>query len=72
MYTRIALGKSSAMDVVGGESCGSTGQLLLLYPMLFLLQGLQVCMRVRLRVCVCACACARARVHTPAGGAGRW
>lgn len=42
MYTRIALGKSSAMDVVGGESSGSTGQLLLLYPMLFALQALQV------------------------------
>ena len=42
MYTRIALGKSSAMDVVGGESSGSSGQLLLLYPMLFALQGLQV------------------------------
>jgi hypothetical protein len=42
MYTRIALGKSSAMDVVGGESSGSAGQLLLLYPMLFALQGLQV------------------------------
>ncbi|KAI3429588.1 hypothetical protein D9Q98_005674 [Chlorella vulgaris] len=41
MYTRIALGKSSAMDVVGGESSGSAGQLLLLYPMLFALQGLQ-------------------------------
>ncbi|EFN59747.1 hypothetical protein CHLNCDRAFT_59538 [Chlorella variabilis] len=41
MYTRIALGKSSAMDVVGGESSGSSGQLLLLYPMLFTLQGLQ-------------------------------
>lgn len=35
MYTRIALGKSSAMDVVSGESSGTSGQLLLLYPMLF-------------------------------------
>jgi hypothetical protein len=35
MYTRIALGKNSAMDVVSGESSGSAGQLLLLYPMLF-------------------------------------
>jgi len=35
MYTRIALGKNSAMDVVAGESSGSSGQLLLLYPMLF-------------------------------------
>lgn len=33
-YTRIALGKSRAMDVVGGESSGASGQLLLLYPML--------------------------------------
>lgn len=38
MYTRIALGKNSAMDVVAGESSGSQGQLLLLYPMLFALQ----------------------------------
>ncbi len=35
MYTRIALGKDTAMAVVSGESSGSTGQLLLLYPMLF-------------------------------------
>ena len=42
MYTRIALGKSSAMDVVGGETSASTGQLWVLYPMLFALQGLQV------------------------------
>lgn len=35
MYTRIALGKNSAMDVVSGESSGSAGQLLLLYPLLF-------------------------------------
>jgi hypothetical protein len=35
MYTRIALGKNSAMDVVSGESSGSRGQLLLLYPLLF-------------------------------------
>jgi hypothetical protein len=41
MYTRIALGKNSAMDVVAGESSGSSGQLLLLYPMLFILQGWQ-------------------------------
>eukprot|EP00195_Chlamydomonas_chlamydogama_P011102 CAMPEP_0202891522 /NCGR_PEP_ID=MMETSP1392-20130828/1564_1 /ASSEMBLY_ACC=CAM_ASM_000868 /TAXON_ID=225041 /ORGANISM="Chlamydomonas chlamydogama, Strain SAG 11-48b" /LENGTH=393 /DNA_ID=CAMNT_0049575303 /DNA_START=71 /DNA_END=1252 /DNA_ORIENTATION=- len=40
MYTRIALGKSSVMDVVSGESSGGMGgHLLLLYPMLF---GLQV------------------------------
>ncbi|KAK9818394.1 hypothetical protein WJX72_011969 [[Myrmecia] bisecta] len=41
MYTRIALGKNSAMDVVSGESSGGYGQLLLLYPMLFGLQALQ-------------------------------
>lgn len=35
MYTRIALGKDSIMDVVTGESSGARGQLLLLYPMLF-------------------------------------
>jgi hypothetical protein len=33
-YTRIALGKSSAMDVVAGESSGGTGQLFILYPLL--------------------------------------
>ena len=42
MYTRIALGKNSAMDVVSGESSGTHGQLLLLYPMLFGMQLLQV------------------------------
>eukprot|EP00878_Enallax_costatus_P012838 GHUV01013406.1.p1 GENE.GHUV01013406.1~~GHUV01013406.1.p1 ORF type:complete len:304 (+),score=84.96 GHUV01013406.1:241-1152(+) len=35
MYTRIALGKNSAMDVVSGESSGSAGQLMVLYPLLF-------------------------------------
>jgi hypothetical protein len=34
-YTRVAVGKSRAMDVVTGESSGSSGQLLLLYPLLF-------------------------------------
>jgi hypothetical protein len=34
MYTRIALGKNSAMDVVSGESTGGAGQLMLLLPML--------------------------------------
>ncbi|KAL4449473.1 hypothetical protein ABPG77_007117 [Micractinium sp. CCAP 211/92] len=48
MYTRIALGKSSAMDVVGGESSGSAGQLLLLYPLLFVLQGLQCAIGVQM------------------------
>ncbi len=40
-YTRIAVGKSGAMDVVSGESSGTSGQLLILYPLLFLLQGTQ-------------------------------
>jgi len=42
MYTRIALGKNNAMDVVSGESSGSSGQLLLLYPLLLALQGWQL------------------------------
>ena len=41
MYTRIALGKNRAMDVVSGESSGGSGQLAILYPMLFALQLLQ-------------------------------
>ena len=41
MYTRIALGKNRAMDVVSGESSGSSGQLLIIYPMLLGLQALQ-------------------------------
>ena len=41
MYTRIALGKSRAMDVVSGETSGSAGQLLILYPLLVGLQALQ-------------------------------
>ena len=42
MYTRIALGKSSAMDVVAGESSGTSGQLKLLYPLLFLTQAYEL------------------------------
>ena len=42
MYTRIALGKNSAMDVVSGESSGGQGQLLILYPLLFALQILEI------------------------------
>ncbi|KAL6784194.1 hypothetical protein ACKKBG_A05185 [Auxenochlorella protothecoides x Auxenochlorella symbiontica] len=42
MYTRIALGKNSTMDVVAGDGVGAHGQLVFLYPLLFLLQGLQV------------------------------
>ncbi|KAG2488906.1 hypothetical protein HYH03_012536 [Edaphochlamys debaryana] len=41
MYTRIALGRNTAMDVVAGESSASSGQLLLLYPMLYALQATQ-------------------------------
>jgi hypothetical protein len=48
MYTRIALGKNSAMDVVGGESSGVPGQLLALLPGLFVLQGWQLFMGVRM------------------------
>eukprot|EP00879_Flechtneria_rotunda_P014396 GHRR01015043.1.p1 GENE.GHRR01015043.1~~GHRR01015043.1.p1 ORF type:complete len:355 (+),score=96.59 GHRR01015043.1:428-1492(+) len=50
MYTRIALGKNSAMDVVSGESSGSAGQLLLLYPLLFILQAWQLYIGVDLAV----------------------
>lgn len=35
LYTRIALGKSNVMDVVGGESSAGNGQLYILYPFLF-------------------------------------
>ncbi|CAD7703039.1 unnamed protein product [Ostreobium quekettii] len=42
MYTRIALGKDSAMDVVTGETSGAEGQLWLLYPMLVVLQMWQM------------------------------
>lgn len=42
MYTRIALGKNAAMDVVSGESSGAYGQLFILYPMLFALQAFQL------------------------------
>jgi TMPIT-like protein len=46
MYTRIALGKNSAMDVVGGETSGMPGQLLVLLPGLFVLQAWQIFMGV--------------------------
>ena len=42
MYTRVAMGKASPMDVAGGEMSGNAGQLKLLYPLLFGLQALQV------------------------------
>jgi hypothetical protein len=40
-YTRIALGRASAMDVASGESGGTSGQLRLLFPLLFALQAAQ-------------------------------
>ncbi|KAL1222152.1 hypothetical protein V5N11_011031 [Cardamine amara subsp. amara] len=41
LYTRIALGKAKRMDVVWGETAGVDGQLLLLCPILFSLQGFE-------------------------------
>ncbi|KAG0448844.1 hypothetical protein HPP92_027630 [Vanilla planifolia] len=41
LYTRIALGKAKRMDVVWGETAGVEGQLWLLYPILFVLQGFE-------------------------------
>ncbi|KDD76028.1 TMPIT-like protein, partial [Helicosporidium sp. ATCC 50920] len=41
MYTRIALGSQSAMDVVAGEMSGGEDLLAVLYPLLFGLQGVQ-------------------------------
>eukprot|EP01018_Ginkgo_biloba_P012806 Gb_08188 [translate_table: standard] len=41
LYTRIALGKARRMDVVWGETAGVEGQLWLLYPLLFILQGFE-------------------------------
>ncbi|RLN07212.1 hypothetical protein C2845_PM11G11920 [Panicum miliaceum] len=38
LRTRIALGKAKRMDVVAGETASVEGQLLLLYPVLFILQ----------------------------------
>ncbi|XP_047329029.1 transmembrane protein 120 homolog [Impatiens glandulifera] len=39
LYTRIALGKARKMDVVWGETAAVDGQLWLLAPILFMLQG---------------------------------
>ncbi|KAK9697268.1 hypothetical protein RND81_08G025900 [Saponaria officinalis] len=41
LYTRIALGKAKRMDVVWGETSGVRGQLQLLLPILFILQGFE-------------------------------
>ncbi|XP_010542215.1 PREDICTED: transmembrane protein 120 homolog [Tarenaya hassleriana] len=41
LYTRIALGKAKRMDVVWGETAGVDGQLLILCPILFILQGFE-------------------------------
>ena len=41
MYTRIAMGKNRAMDVVSGESSGVAGQVVIIYPMLLALQASQ-------------------------------
>ncbi|XP_071732154.1 uncharacterized protein [Rutidosis leptorrhynchoides] len=41
LYTRIAMGKARRMDVVWGETSGVEGQLWLLCPMLFVLQGFE-------------------------------
>lgn len=41
-YTRIALGRASAMDVAAGEATAVGGQLRLLFPMLFALQAAEL------------------------------
>ncbi|KAK4802281.1 hypothetical protein SAY86_000484 [Trapa natans] len=41
LYTRIALGKAKRMDVVWGETAGVDGQLWLLCPVLFIMQGFE-------------------------------
>ncbi|XP_057538414.1 uncharacterized protein LOC130815906 isoform X2 [Amaranthus tricolor] len=41
LYTRIALGKAKRMDIVWGETVGESGQLWLLCPLLFILQGFE-------------------------------
>ncbi|GJP30833.1 hypothetical protein CLOM_g7163 [Closterium sp. NIES-68] len=48
LYTRIALGKAGQMDVVWGETAGMKGQLVLLYPLLFILQLFQLYIGVTL------------------------
>ncbi|KAA3475923.1 transmembrane protein 120-like protein [Gossypium australe] len=41
LYTRIALGKANRMDVVWGETAGVDGQLWVLCPILFVMQGFE-------------------------------
>ncbi|XAR52106.1 hypothetical protein NMG60_11020008 [Bertholletia excelsa] len=41
LYTRIALGKARRMDVVWGETAGVKGQIWLLAPILFIMQGFE-------------------------------
>ncbi|KAG4118454.1 hypothetical protein ERO13_D11G017100v2 [Gossypium hirsutum] len=41
LYTRIALGKANRMDVVWGETSGVDGQLWVLCPILFVMQGFE-------------------------------
>jgi len=41
LYRQIALGRNQTMDVVSAESSPGKGQLLILYPALFAMQGLQ-------------------------------
>ncbi|KAK8710573.1 hypothetical protein V6N13_145891 [Hibiscus sabdariffa] len=41
LYTRIALGKANRMDVVWGEASGVDGQLWILCPIFFLMQGFE-------------------------------
>ncbi|KAG4172761.1 hypothetical protein ERO13_A11G017400v2 [Gossypium hirsutum] len=41
LYTRIALGKANRMDVVWGETSGVDGQLWVLCPILFAMQGFE-------------------------------
>eukprot|EP00798_Chlamydomonas_sp_ICE-L_P022842 gene22842-30016_t len=50
MYTRIALGRNTAMDVVSGETSSSSGQMLILYPLLLALQGTQIAIGVGLMI----------------------
>ncbi|TQD86827.1 hypothetical protein C1H46_027591 [Malus baccata] len=48
LYTRIALGKAKRMDVVWGETAGVDGQLWILCPILFILQGFEAYVGIQL------------------------